>query len=265
MAIPGAESRSPTNSALHRDSIIYARRPSRSLDDDKLHIHHTVVGAMGSAGDASSVPGSQADIDLLVTKQRAIAGRESVSTQGTVRPATRSLHDYAAPPVNLVIDEFSDEWRDMVGGITSLSGGDLVDLTASGPRRPSVAGSVVTFDDTFNKAVGRWDEDGYGQLRMDWTFKREQADGGGPTRSPKSGFRSPNSSSPFPFLTKAYRDRSPAVDGTLSPEEKEKQERLREKERRSPANWKGMPVSSGEVWGNKLVGRYQVNRTVTTR
>lgn len=284
MAIPGAgEGRTDERGRDREDSLITLRRPSRSLDDDLsiLNLHAGPATISGSNIDplGHSVPGTDSDWRNIANKQRLIASRGSITTLSTVRDSRYASLTPTTSRANpsAVTDGFDQDWLEMMrGGITSIPTSDFVRQsqdpqsngrsTIFGLRRPSVA-SVMTYDDSFLKAVGRWDSQGYGVQRKEWTFKRETVDSSGPSHAAK-----PTGNKLAGLLgskTSIDRDRvglgSIASSKSVSIEDKEKREKDREKERRLPANWRGMAIGAGEVWGNILIGRYEVTRTTSTR
>lgn len=277
MAIPGAPLEG--RDIVREDSLIYHRRPSRSLDDDLPFLTASASGATpGSSLNplGSSVPGSSSE-----WQRRLSSGRGSVSTVSTIRDGQYSniIQTSSRANPSTVTDGFDQDWfKSLSGGIThmSSSANDFINPNLQSARKASILGrrsslasSVSTFDDTFLKAVGRWDSQGYGVQRREWTFKRETVDGSGP-----SAYKPTSTGSKLAGLLGAgkssvvERDRvglsSVASAKSMSPEEREKRERDKERERRLPENWRGMAIGAGEVWCNNLIGRYQINRTTST-
>ncbi|KAJ7594474.1 hypothetical protein C8J56DRAFT_1161084 [Mycena floridula] len=286
MAIPGAEARMGDQVGYGRDeSLLNLRRPSRSLDDDlaALNLHSGAASDVARSPPGSidplahSVPGTDSDWKQIASKQRLSQGRGSISTVSTIRDGrysniiSNSSRVNAPPPT----DGFDPDWLDILrGGITSVPTSDFVHSPEPGGkssmfglRRPSAA-SVMTYDDSFLKAVGGWDQAGYGVQRREWTFKREMADGNGPyhhkphTGAKLAGLLGSRTAvvGDRVGLSSISSNRSVAISA-VSVEERERRERGKE---RLPENWKGMTIGAGEVWCNMLIGRYEVNRTTST-
>lgn len=283
MAIPGVD-----EGVRERDresSLLALRRPSRSLDDDTLSLTFQagVSGSGSGAVDplAHSAPGSESDWRSIGNARRA---RGSVSTMSTVQDTRlNNITPVASRAYQDVTDDFDTDFLNMLrGGITSLPSSDFLRSSGQdelshmkssifGPRRPSAASSVLTYDDSFLKAVGKWDQTGYGVQRREWTFKREMADGSGPYH-PKPPSAGSKLAGILGSRIAVDRDKVGLSSMTSSKSSSrslavniEDKEREREKDRRSPANWRGMAIGSGEVWCNALIGRYEVNRTTSTR
>lgn len=133
----------------------------------------------------------------------------------------------------------------------------------------SVASSMPP-NDTFEAALGSWDRAGFGVQKKTWTFKREKADSSGPGAmlKPVMSHSTLHSST---SAGAALAGRKKSVDvSTLNPDQNDMaaakaQAVAEDKERRSPANWRGMSISAGEVWRNMHVGRYSIVRMVIGR
>lgn len=304
MAIPASSSSEAHGGREREDSLATLRRPSRSLDDDLTNpmMENPAEIAGPRAPTTISVPQSDGDWKSLYAKRQ--RERESVSTLSTIKGHSSTTPTTATAPITTepTADStsamgFDLDWSNIRGGITSFDQIDFIaPLTSpnSAPRRPSAisvgklsifgggrrpsAASFMNYDDTFVRAVGKWDKEGYGQQREDWAFRREKADSSGPSAA--SGKNSGAGARIAMLLGGTPRDdrdrvglssigsgtsRQVSVNGATAAEDREKREREREKERRMPGNWKGMSIGAGEVWRNDMIGRFEVLRSMTHR
>lgn len=226
-------------------SILTLRRPSKSLDQDS-----PLSPAPVDRNEPTSVPESDGD-------WKSLRARKSKS---------KDSHPMTAPPVKVISpspshQDFDPDWSAIGRGITSFDQPMFAETSESRrgssnsifpwARRPSTATTASLFsnDDPFFRAVGSlWAPD-YRDQRRAWTFRRERPDG--PALSPTS--------------TTSKKGRGSIGDtskfGISSMTSASQRDREKEKDSwRSPANWKGMPVGSQEVWINELVGRFKVDR-----
>ncbi|KAK2464195.1 hypothetical protein APHAL10511_003652 [Amanita phalloides] len=290
MAIPGVSTTSGINGQYpfnrnREDDLIYARRPSRSLDDD-LQFAEMVRGSGGAykaRPDEStfsspfSVPGSDSDWRNLNARVRQ-RGNDTggIPEVSQIPPASNQAHLTSADSMG----DFGLDWDNIKQGIVSFDQSELADIirhpgtdqgrTSGGPRwfprfvggtnqdarRQSVTTVTSLASDTFGRAVFRWGGEGYQEQRKDWTFKRE-----------KSGNvmqQYPGASSSGQMSSRTFAS---FLGSKVSEDDKKKilKEREKEKERisRASTSWKGMLIDSHEIWKMDLIGTFRIERRAT--
>jgi hypothetical protein len=273
MAIPHPSSHPYDYDPTENRSLLSMRRHSRSVDDD-LPVPKFANDSPTSRAPTMSVPAPGGDWKHLWEKQstRTYEGRGSVATvrpPPSIDPTPTFVQGHGSLELELDAD-----WSNMArGGIISLNQAEFSGPDFQGPihvspsQRKSSAISVATtttLDDFFQKRVMGWDPETYSkERRNEWTFKREPEDGPGPIQSP---IQTKQQSSKFPgiFGRDRERDKDKQIGTTsitsMKSVDEEQERRQRDKERRAPENWHGMPMHSGEIWCNPLIGRYNVFR-----
>ena len=243
MAIPGSVGSSSgamdDTSRGREDSLITLRRPSRSLDDDLTSVV-IAAGVQSSEGrdlsvEPASEPLSRADFRNLHDH---IEQRQQ--QQPTPTPIAPSNDAYEAFDLNYIMGDMGSRRASLAPSYIQQQrelpqrqsrgfrvGGWGAGLQWNGGRRPSTA-TTGTTDDVFIRHAQRFDEN-YAFASLQWSFRREEADGRGPHVSSMS-IRSEQSREPVPATVKQADSNATMVPGTQ------------------------------ELWRHEFIGRFKIDR-----
>lgn len=244
MAIPGSAGSSSgamdEASRGREDSLVTLRRPSRSLDDDLSSVVIAAGAQSGEGRDLSveptSEPMSRADFRNLHDH---IEQRQQQQQQN-LTPTAPSSDAYEAFDLNYIIGDMGSRrgslapsyiqqrelpQRQSLGFRVGGWGSGL--QWSGGGRRPSTA-TTGTTDDVFIRHAQRFDEH-YAFASLQWSFRREQADGRGP---PVTAMSIRSGQSREPVLPNAQQ----TGRGTT------------------------MMPGSQELWRHEFVGRFKIDR-----